>query len=94
LVGNWVTTGPAADALVQAILDAPEGHGPPWNGPERCTAMHPWRLLVLTVHGSHHDQDVALRTGPCDRSGTDDGTTLRQLTDQLRDLLPPQALIN
>lgn len=94
LFENWQVDGAAATALVGAIKAAPEGSGPPYQQPGRCTDRHPWKFLILIVDGSKHDQEVVLRVGPCDRSGTDDGTTKRQLTTQLRQLLPPSSTAN
>ena len=80
LIAGSAVTGNAAAAMVDAITSAPGGNGPNDN---ECIDTYGSDVLVLTVHGSNHDQEVLIRYSGCNFNGTDDGVTLRQLTASL-----------
>ncbi|WP_432945335.1 hypothetical protein ACQPXM_05290 [Kribbella sp. CA-253562] len=77
-------TGTAADHLLRDLLAAPPGVGPTFSDPRRCTpepSPDPGHdFLILRVQGTDHAQDVLYRYDGCRHNGTDDGSTLRQLT--------------
>jgi hypothetical protein len=89
-------TGPAADHLVRDLLAAPPGTGPAISDTTTCAPADPGHdFLVLRVQGSAHSQDVLYRYDGCRENGTDDGTTLRQLTaDTARQLFVGVHQIN
>ncbi|WP_344175564.1 hypothetical protein [Kribbella lupini] len=74
----------AADHLVRDLLAAPPGVGPTFSDSRQCTpepSPDPGRdFLILRVQGTDHAQDVLYRYDSCHHNGTDDGSTLRQLT--------------
>ena len=80
LIASSTITGEAAQTLVNAITNAPEGSGP---NVEDCLDSYGQQVMVLTVHGSERDQEVLMRYNGCHFNGTDDGETLRQLTAQI-----------
>ncbi|ONI66874.1 hypothetical protein BWI15_27175 [Kribbella sp. ALI-6-A] len=77
-------TGTAADRLVRDLVAAPPGVGPTFSDPRRCPPEPSPDLghdfLILRVQGTDHAQDVLYRYDGCRHHGTDDGSTLRQLT--------------
>lgn len=75
-------SGTAANHLVRDLLAAPLGTGPTLTDPRRCTPEPELThdLLILRVQGANHSQDVLYRYDGCRHNGTDDSTTLRQLT--------------
>lgn len=73
--------GPAAKEIVDALVAAPVGTGP--NAPADCAADYALgdEVIVLLADGSTREgQEVVVRYSGCDRHGTDDGVTARQLT--------------
>jgi hypothetical protein len=81
--------GEAARRIVDALTAAPVGTGP--NAPGDCAAGYELgdEVMVLQAEGaSGARQEVVVRYSGCDRHGTDDGVTTRQLTATvLRNLL-------
>ncbi len=77
LIASSTIQGPAAAALVAAILDAPEGFGPEDLS---CIDILGPELIVLKVRTGDREQEVLVRYAGCHFNGTDDGTTRRQLT--------------
>jgi hypothetical protein len=73
-------TGTAADHLIRDLLAAPPGVGPTFSDPRWCTPEPKHDFLILRVQGTDHAQDVLYRYDGCRHNGTDDGSTLRQLT--------------
>lgn len=73
-------SGADAQAVVRAILAAPEGGGP--NEPGNCApeASLGDEALLLLVRDGTHTQEVVVRYSGCDGHGIDDGHTHRSLT--------------
>jgi hypothetical protein len=87
LAGSQLT-GEEAQAVVRAILAAPEGDGP--NEPGNCAPEVAFgeEVLLLTARDSARGQEVFVRYSGCDGHGFDDGQTHRRLTsDALKPLL-------
>ncbi|MFD1859054.1 hypothetical protein EHW97_06835 [Aeromicrobium camelliae] len=78
LLGSQLLSGPAAQQLVEAIAQAPEGSGP--NAPEQCLHGDPAEVIVLHVRADGVSREVALHYSDCIDNGFDDGTQLRELT--------------
>ena len=81
-------SGGDAQAVVRAILAAPEGGGP--NEPGSCApeASDGDEALLLMVRDGTRTQEVVVHYSGCDRHGIDDGRTHRSLTaDTLTPLL-------
>jgi hypothetical protein len=73
--------GRAAREVVDAMIAAPTGTGP--NAPGDCAAEFALGDEVMVVHvegATGETQEVVVRYSGCDRHGTDDGVTVRQLT--------------
>jgi hypothetical protein len=86
LLASRTFSGPGAAGLVDAVKAAPAGSGP--DDPAECAEGYGFKLFVLDVRGSTHDQEVVVRFSGCDLHGTDDGEVERRLTaDVLRPLL-------
>ncbi|MEV6282851.1 hypothetical protein [Kribbella sp. NPDC051770] len=84
LLAGSSLTGAAARQVAAALRSAPAGPGP--NHEYHCEIPQHRDDLVVTVRGSTGEQEVLVRYDSCNHNGTDDGTTLRQLT---RDALLP-----
>jgi hypothetical protein len=78
-----VISGDAARRLGDALRAAPPGVGPAM-GASNCKQSSQRDDLLVTVSGQNGEQTVVVRYATCGSNGTDDGTTLRQLsTDTL-----------
>ncbi|ONI66871.1 hypothetical protein BWI15_27160 [Kribbella sp. ALI-6-A] len=74
-----VISGDAARRLGDALRAAPPGVGPAMSA-SNCQQSSQRDDLLVTVSGQNGEQTVVVRYATCRSNGTDDGTTLRQLT--------------
>jgi hypothetical protein len=77
LIASSALQGPAAAALVAAILAAPDGFGPEDLS---CIDILGPELIVLKVRAEDREQEVLVRYAGCHFNGTDDSITYRRLT--------------
>ena len=73
-------TGNVARHLVRDLVAAPQGVGPTIADRRGCRPDPGHEFLILRVQGSDGTQDVFYRYDTCHHNGTDDSSTLRQLT--------------
>lgn len=80
LVSSLRLTGPAAQAAIDRIAQAPRGGGP--NAPSTCAIDYSYGddIVVLSVTSGQTTREIYLRYSGCDHNGFDDGVAVRSLT--------------
>ncbi|WP_293784632.1 hypothetical protein [uncultured Aeromicrobium sp.] len=85
LIGSRLLPASAAQQLVRAMADAPEGSGP--NAPEQCLHGNASEIIVLHVVSDQGAREIVLRYSDCVDNGFDDGTQIRELTKEAASLI-------